>query len=134
MTEDNKMAVIKLSVHRRWKFSLSDVAYAIEETEFDLECLLYERDVTQRLYDAATDEKERQHWQKQIDRIDKAMANTEARLAKQRRRATYREAMLAIIQADLEAEGIDPDTCDLDDLLFPDDDFDDDFSDSDVPF
>ena len=134
MTEDNKMTTIKFSVYRHWKFSLSDVQYAIEETEFDLECLLYERDVTQRLLDAATDEKERQHWQKQIDRIDKAMSAIKARLAKKRVKAAYCDALLAIIRVDLEAEGIDPDTCDLDDLLFPDDDFDDNFNDDDIPF
>ena len=134
MTEDNKMTTIKLDVYRHWIFSLTDTQYKIEEFEFDLEYQLYERDVTQRLYDATQDEKERQHWQKQIDRINKAMVATEARLAKRQQKAAYCEAVIAVIRADLVAEGIDPDACDLDDF-FPDDEFlDDEFSEDELPF
>ena len=137
MTEENKTAAVKIGVFRHWIVTSHDIQWEIGEYQYDLEYQLYERDVTQRLYKATEDEKERKHWQKQIDRIDKALSGTEMELAKMQKQATYCEAMLAIIRSDLEAEGIDPDTCDLEEFLFDDeidDEFDVDFDEDDVPF
>ena len=61
------------------------------------------------------------------------MANTEAELAKVQKQAAYCESMIAIIRGDLEAEGIDPEACDLDEYFFTDE-FDDEFDDDDIPF
>jgi predicted RNase H-like nuclease (RuvC/YqgF family) len=137
MVEENRTASVKIGVFQHWMLTLQDILYEIEEFEYDLKYQCYEIDVTQRLYDATEDEKERKHWQKQIDRIDKAISTTETRLAKLQKQAGYCEAMLAIIRSDLEVEGIDPDTCNLDEFLFDDefdDEFDADFDEDDIPF
>ncbi len=133
MTEENKTTSVKIGVFRHWMVTLRDIQWEIEEFEYDLEYQRYEMDVTQRLHDATEDDKERKHWQKQIARINKAMANTEAELVKVQRQAAYCNAMLALIRGDLEAEGIDPDACDLDEYFFTDD-FDDEFDDDEIPF
>lgn len=132
-SEMSKTASAKIGVYRHWMVTLRDIQWEIEEFEYDLEYQRYEMDVTQRLLDATADDKERKHWQKQIARISKAMANTEAELAKVQKQATYCEAMLALIRGDLEAEGIDPEACDLDEYFFTDE-FDDEFDDDDIPF
>lgn len=131
--EMSKTTSAKVGVYRHWMVTLRDIQWEIEEFEYDLEYQRYEMDVTQRLHDATEDDKERKHWQKQIARISKAMANTEAELAKVQKQADYCEAMIAIIRGDLEAEGIDPDACDLDEYFFTDE-FDDEFDDDDIPF
>jgi septal ring factor EnvC (AmiA/AmiB activator) len=131
-TEVDMKTSVKIGVFRHWTLTWQDIQYEIEEFEYNLEYQRYERDVTQRLIEATEDEKERKHWQKQIARIDKAIANTEADLVKAQKQATYCEAMLAIIRGDLEAEGIDPDDCDPTEYFFTDE-FDDEFDD-DIPF
>ncbi len=131
-SELSKTASAKVGVYRHWMVTLRDIQWEIEELEYDLEYQRYEMDVTQRLHDATTDDKERKHWQKQIVRINKAMRNTEAELQKAQRQAGYCEAISVIIRGDLEAEGIDPDACDLDEYFFTDE-FDDEFDD-DIPF
>lgn len=137
-TEENsevrKTSSAKLDVYRHWMVTLRDIQWKMEGLEYDLECQRYESDVTQRLYDATEDEKERKHWQKQIARIHKAMATTEAELAKTQRQAAYCEAMIALIRGDLEAEGIDPDTCDLDEFAFNEEFNDEFYNDDDIPF
>jgi septal ring factor EnvC (AmiA/AmiB activator) len=137
MTEIDIVMSAKIGVFRHWMFTLQDIQYENEEFQYDLAYQRYERDVTQRLYDATEDEKERKHWQKQLNRIDKAIATTETELAKLQKQVGYCEAMLAIIQGDLEAEGIDPNDFDLYEGFFDDefdDEFDEDFDDEDVPF
>lgn len=144
MEEENgelrRTVSVKIGVFHHWMLTLRDIQYEIKEFEYDLEYQHYERDVTQRLYDATEDEKERKHWQKQRNRIDKAISATETELAKLQKQVTYCEAMLAIIQSDLEAEDIDPDELDLDAFLFGDEfddedfDFDEDFYGDDIPF
>ena len=129
MEEMNKETAVKIGVFRHWMFTLQDVQYEIEEFKSDHEHQCYERDVTQRLWDGTEDEKERKHWQKQINRIDRAIAATETQLTKLQRQVAYCEAMLAIIRGDLEADGIDPDACDPDEFLF-----DDEFDDDELPF
>jgi len=131
--EINTATSAKIGVYKHWLFTLRDIQWEIKEFEYDLEYQRYERDVTQRLYDAATDEKQRKHWQKQLNRIDKAIPDTEAELTKVAKQAAYCEAMIAIIQDDLETEGIDLDECDLD-IFFSLDDFDDEFDDDELPF
>ena len=133
MTEEDKTTSAKIGVCRHWTVNLRDIQWEIEEFEYGLECQRYERDVTQRLYNATEDEKERKHWQKQINRIDKAISATETELTKLQKQIAYCEAMLAVIRSDLEAEGIDPDACDLDEFLFGDE-FDEDFDEDDIPF
>ncbi|MBN2394589.1 MAG: hypothetical protein JXR84_27915 [Anaerolineae bacterium] len=133
MTEENRTASVKIGVFRHWMITLRDIQWEVEEFQYDLEYQLYERDVTQRLYNATGDEKERRYWQKQINRIDKAISATETELSKLQRQVAYCEAMLAVIRSDLEAEGIDPDTCDLDEFLFGDE-LDTDFDEDDIPF
>jgi len=127
--EISRMTSAKVGVYRHWMVTLRDIQWEVEEFEYDLEYQRYEIDVTQRLLDAAEDDKERKHWQKQIARINKAMANTEAELGKVQKQAAYCEAMIAIIQGDLEAAGIDPDDCDLDEFFFTDE-----FDDDEIPF
>jgi septal ring factor EnvC (AmiA/AmiB activator) len=133
MEEVNRKTSVKIGVFRHWIFTLQDIQYEIEEFEYDLEYQRYERDVTQRLYDVTEDEKERKHWQKQINRIDKAISVTETELTKLQKQVAYCEAMLATIRGDLEAEGVDPDAFDLDTFLFGDE-FDEDFDEDDIPF
>lgn len=136
MTEMDMKTSVKIGVFRHWMFTWQDTQYEIEEFEYDLEYQRYEMDVTQRLIEATAEEKERKHWQKQIVRINKAIANTEANLLKAQKQAAYCEAIIAIIRGDLEAEGIDPDACDLDEYFFTDD-FDEDFNedfDDEIPF
>jgi len=132
-TEENKTTSAKIGVYRHWMVTLRDIQWEIEEFEYDLEYQRYEMDVTQRLHDATEDEKERKHWQKQIARINKAMAVTEAELVKVQKQAAYCEAMIALIRGDLEAVGVDPDACDLDEYYFTDV-YDDDFDGDDIPF
>jgi septal ring factor EnvC (AmiA/AmiB activator) len=135
-TQVDRKTSVKIGVFRHWMLTLQDVLYEIEEFEYDLEYQRYESDVTQRLIEATEDDKERKHWQKQIARINKAMADTEANLVKTQKQATYCEAMIAIIRGDLEAEGIDPNACDLDEYFFTDefdDEFDEEFDDE-IPF
>ncbi len=127
--EISRMTSAKVGVYRHWMVTLRDIQWEVEEFEYDLEYQRYEIDVTQRLLDAAEDDKERKHWQKQIARINKAMANTEAELGKVQKQAAYCEAMIAIIQGDLEAAGIDPDDCDLDEFFFTGE-----FDDDEIPF
>jgi len=131
--EMSRTVSAKVGVYRHWMVTLRDIQWEVEEFEYDLEYQRYEMDVTQRLDDATGDDKERKHWQKQIARISKAMANTEAELAKVQKQAAYCESMIAIIRGDLEAEGIDPEACDLDEYFFTDE-FDDEFDDDDIPF
>lgn len=133
MTEENQMVSVKIGVFRHWMVTLRDIEWEIEELEYSLQYQNYEIDVTQRIHDAAEDEKDRKHWQKQIARINKAIAATEAELVKVQKQAVYCEAMLAVIRGDLEAEGIDPDACDLDEFFFADE-FDDDFPEDELPF
>lgn len=128
-SELSKTASAKVGVYRHWMVTLRDIEWEVEEFEYDLEYQRYEMDVTQRLHDATEDDKERKHWQKQIARINKAMANTEAELAKVQKQAAYCEAMLALIRGDLEAEGVDPDACEPDEFFFTDD-----FDDDEIPF
>ncbi|HOU12512.1 MAG TPA: hypothetical protein PKZ84_05305 [Anaerolineae bacterium] len=135
--ENNKTAAAKIGVYRHWMVTLRDVQWEIEEFEYDLEYQRYEMDVTQRVHDAAEDEKARKHWQKQLARIHKAMVATETDLAKAQRQVAYCEAMLEIIRGDLEAEGIDPNACELDEFYFDDEfdeELDDEFDDDDIPF
>jgi hypothetical protein len=137
MTEENKTASVKIGVFRHWMMTARDIQWEIEEFEYDLEYQRYEIDVTQRLYDATEDDKARKHWQKQITRTNKATAATEADLAKVQKQAAYCEAILALIRGDLEAEGIDPEACDLDDYFFTDDfddEFNDEFDEDEIPF
>ncbi len=134
MTEENRMTAVKLNVYRQWMFSQQDVRFDVDEIQFDLECRRYERDVTQRLYEATTNEKERQHWQKQLDRLNKALEDVKASLAKKQKQNAYCEAMIAQIRSDLEAEGIDANACYLEDMFGSEPFIDDEFFAEDAPF
>lgn len=127
--EVSKTTSAKIGVYRHWMVTLCDIQWEVEEYEYDLEYQRYELDVTQRLHDATEDDKERKHWQKQIARINKVIASTDVELAKVQKQADYCEAMVAIIRGDLEAEGIDPDACDMSGYFFTDE-----FDDDDIPF
>ncbi len=124
--EEDKATTAKIGVYRHWQFTLRDLQWKAEEVEYNLEQQRYERDVLQRLFEAAQDERERKHWQKLIAKVNKGLSITEAKQAKLAQKAAYCEAALALIRSDLEAEGIDPDTWEED---FFGDEFEDEFED-----
>lgn len=135
--------MIKLQLFFNWQLTLFNAQGAIQDLERNLEYQQYKYDVFNRILENAQDEAAREDWQMYLDFTQADIATIEEDLKTQRQEVTRCNTVLAVIKADLDAEGINPEDYDIADFIF--DDFDDEpyddasifgipFDDDDVPF
>ena len=91
---------------RNWEGRAAD-AYAKtdEGIEVELERRRYELEIAQRLLAKAQDDEARETWRIQVDVLDMLIGMAEGDLEKQQEELALCDAMIAEIEADLEAEG-----------------------------
>ena len=101
--EEERM-MIKRDVLRTWENRAIEAQTRVdEEIEVELERLRYELEITQRLLAKAQDDAGRETWRIQVDVLDMMIGQAEARLSKEQEELALCEAMIAEIEADLDA-------------------------------
>lgn len=124
--------MFKVKLFFNWQLNLEEALIETQELEQRLEYQRYEADVINRVLGAAQDEEDRTYWKMVLDVIGGDLAMTEGLLHEQQQEAARCTTVLAVIKADLDAEGIDPNDYNMEDFIF--DDFDDDDEDFDYDF
>ena len=101
--EEERM-MIKHDVLRTWENRAIDAQTRIdEEILAELERRRYELEIAQRLLDKAQDDAARETWRIQVDVLEMLVGQAEADLEQQQEDLALCEAMIAEIEADLEA-------------------------------
>jgi len=98
--------MMKREVLRAWEDRAIHAQTKIdEEIEVELEQRRYELEIAQRLLAKAQDDATRETWRIQVDVLDMLIGMAEGDLEKQQEELALCDAMIAEIEADLEAEG-----------------------------
>ena len=101
---DGEKMVIKRDVLQAWENCASEAQIKIEEEiQVELERCRYELEIAQRLLAKAQDDAARETWRIQVDVLQMMIGLAEGDLEKQQEDLALCNAMIAEIEADLEA-------------------------------
>ena len=101
---EEEWMMIKHDVLRTWENRAANAQTKIDEKiQVELERLRYELEIAQRLLAKAQDDAAREIWQTQVDVLEMLVGQAQADLEEQREELALCEAMIAEIEADLEA-------------------------------